>query len=106
MTPLQRWIRIAPLALSSMIASCAASLPPSAPPPRLTLPTATTTPCRLDRLPDAPTEADLEAGYLARGAALVACDAARGLAVDTLIRERALQDRWRAQATGSARGPR
>lgn len=98
MTPLQRWTRIAPLALSGMIASCAASPPPFAVPPRLTLPTAATRPCRLDRLPDAPTQADLEAAYLARGAALVACDAARGLAVDTLLGERALQDRWRAQA--------
>lgn len=96
MTPLHPWIRIAPLALSAMIASCAASHPPSATPPRLTLPAAATTPCRLDRLPEAPTQADLEAAYLARGAALVACDAARGLAVDTLRAERALQDRWRA----------
>lgn len=102
MTPLQRWIRIAPLALSGMIASCAVSPPPSAIPPRLTLPTAAATPCRLDRLPDAPTLADLEAGYLARGAALVDCDAARDLAVDTLLAERALQDRWRAEA---AKGP-
>ena len=102
MTPFRRLIRIAPLALSGMIASCAASPPSSAVPPRLTLPTAATRPCRLDRLPDAPTLADLEAGYLARGAALVACDAARGLAVDTLLDERALQDRWRAQA---AKGP-
>ena len=96
MTPRHRWIRIAPLALSGMIASCAASPPPSVVPPRLTLPTAAVTPCRLDRLPEAPTQGDLEAAYLARGAALLACDAARGLAVDTLLAERALQDRWRA----------
>ncbi|RZJ41669.1 MAG: hypothetical protein EON86_09450 [Brevundimonas sp.] len=54
------------------------------------------TPCRLDLLPGAPTLADLEASYMARGAALAACDAARRLAVDTLIDERALQDRWRS----------
>lgn len=98
MTPPQHWTRIAPLALSGMIASCAASHPPSAIPPRLTLPAAATTPCRLDRLPEGPTRADLEAAYFARGAALVACDAARGLAVDTLLAERTLQDRWRTQA--------
>jgi hypothetical protein len=34
-------------------------------------------------------------GYLLRGGDLVACDAARQLAVDTLVAERALQDRWR-----------
>jgi hypothetical protein len=32
---------------------------------------------------------------MARGAALVTCDAARRLAVETLQAERALQDRWR-----------
>jgi hypothetical protein len=55
----------------------------------------------LDRLPEAPTQGDLEAAYVARGAALVACETARELAVETLLAERALQDRWRA-----ARAPR
>lgn len=49
----------------------------------------------LDRLPQTPTEGDLEVAYVARGAALVACDTARELAVETLEAERALQDRWR-----------
>lgn len=66
-------------------------------PPRLTIPTAATTPCRLDRLPPVPTMADLEAVYIARGAALVACDGARDLAVQTLLAERALEDRWREE---------
>ncbi len=52
-------------------------------------------PCRLDRLPEAPTLADLESSYMARGLALAECDAARRLAVETLLAERALQDRWR-----------
>ena len=99
MTPLFRWIRLAPIALSATIASCAASLPPSAVPPRLTLPQAATTPCVLARLPDAPTQGDLEVAYAARGAALIACDGARELAVETLLAERALQDRWRAAQT-------
>ncbi|WP_183255628.1 hypothetical protein [Brevundimonas basaltis] len=52
-------------------------------------------PCRLDRLPEAPTVGDLESSYLARGLALAECDAARRLAVETLLAERALLDRWR-----------
>lgn len=70
----------------------------SAAPPRLVLPQTALTPCRLDRLPDAPTLADLEASYMARGLALAECDAARRLAVETLQAERALQDRWRTAA--------
>lgn len=97
MTPIFRWTRIAPLALLGMTASCAASPPPSAPPPRLTLPQAATTPCLLERLPATPTQADLEVAYIERGARLVACDSARGLAVETLLAERALQDRWRRE---------
>ncbi|WP_056617770.1 hypothetical protein [Brevundimonas sp. Root1423] len=97
MTPLFRWTPLAPLAFASMIAGCANSLPPSAPPPRLILPKAAVTPCLLDRLPETATQHDLEASYAARGAALALCDAARALAVETLQAERALQDRWRGQ---------
>lgn len=96
MTPNNPWIRLAPLALLFMIASCAASPPPSARPPRLTLPSAATTPCRLDRLPERPTLADFESVYMVRGLRLAECEAARALAVETLLAERALQDRWRA----------
>jgi hypothetical protein len=39
--------------------------------------------------------ADLESAYMARGLAVAECDAARRLAVQTLLAERALQDRWR-----------
>ena len=42
-----------------------------------------------------PTEADLEAAYALRGSAVVQCDAARDLAVQTLLSEREIQDRWR-----------
>lgn len=94
MTPLSRWTPLAPPVCASMIAGCAISPPPSAPPPRLILPAAATTPCRLDRLPDAPDVSDLEASYAARGGAPVLCDAARSLAVETLLAERALLDRW------------
>ncbi len=95
MTSISRWPLIASIACAVMTASCAASRPPSASPPRLVLPQAALTPCRLDRLPAAPTLADLEASYMARGQALAECDAARQAAVETLRAERALQDRWR-----------
>lgn len=98
MTLKPRWTLIAWLALPPMTASCAASLPPSAEPPRLTLPEAATTPCVLERLPEAPTLADLEVAYVERGARLVACENARATAVATLMAERALQDRWRGEA--------
>ena len=99
MTPLIRSIRLAPIGFTAMIASCAASIPPSAAPPRLTLPQAAVRPCRLDRLPDAPTQGDLEVSYVARGAALAACETARELAVATLLAEREMQDRWREGQT-------
>ncbi len=95
MTPIFRWTRIALIVLSAMTASCAVSRPPSVEPPRLILPTAATTPCVLERLPPAPTQADLEVAYIERGRRLVACDSARSLAVETLLAERVLQDRWR-----------
>lgn len=95
MTPRSRLTPPALLACALMTASCAASPPTSAPPPRLTLPREALTPCRLDRLPETPTLGDLESSYMARGLALAECDAARRLAVETLQAERALQDRWR-----------
>lgn len=88
-------MRVALLVCAIMTASCAASPPLSATPPRLTLPQAALAPCRLDRLPAPPTLADLETSYMARGQALAECDAARRMAVETLEAERALQDRWR-----------
>ena len=51
-------------------------------------------PCQLAVLPERPTRADLDAAYVERGAQLVGCEAARALAVETLLAERALQDRW------------
>ncbi len=98
MTHTFQWTRIAPVVCAVMIASCAGSPPLSAEPPRLSLPETAETPCRLDRLPDAPTLADLEISYIARGLALAECDAARRLAVETLLAERTLQDRWRNPA--------
>lgn len=98
MTLNHHWTRIALLASASMTASCAASPPLSAEPPRLALPQMASQPCLLDRLPEAPTQADLEVAYLERGLRLVGCENARALAVETLLAERALQDRWRREA--------
>ena len=86
---------VVPIGCAIMTANCAASRPPSVAPPRLVLPDEAVQPCQLAVLPDRPTRADLDAAYVKRGAQLVACDAARRLAVDTLLAERALQERAR-----------
>lgn len=57
--------------------------------------------CSLYVLPATPSLADLEIGYMTRGAEIVACDAARDLAVQTHIAEHALED----QIIGKARRP-
>jgi hypothetical protein len=81
---------IASLAFATLTAACAGSPPTFAPPPRISLPAAVTMPCRLPVLPDLATEADLERVYMERGAALIACDGARRLAVEALAAERSL----------------
>lgn len=90
--PRRPLILLALIACAPMIANCAGFRPPSSGvrPPQLTLPATAATPCALPTLPDDPTVADLEAGYAQRGAALVACEAARRLVVETLAAERAL----------------
>jgi len=96
--------RVALLVCMAMIASCAVSPRISTvAPPRLALPDATLRPCSLATLPAEPTVGDLEAGYMLRGAQVVACDGARRLAVETLIAERAMRE---AQAVDQRRGVR
>ena len=63
-------------------------------PPRLELPPEAVRPCALPRLTTDARERDLDRLYAERGAAVVACDAARRLAVDTLLTERDLIDAW------------
>jgi hypothetical protein len=48
-------------------------------------------PCSLYLLPARPTQADLEIGYVTRGAQILACDGARKLAVDTHEAEHRLE---------------
>jgi len=76
-----------------MIAACATSPQPVAP-PRLALPDAAAQPCPLAVLPENPTTADLDAAYAARGAQVINCDAARWLAVETIDAEHRLIDEW------------
>ena len=49
--------------------------------------------CALHVLPRNPTQADLESSYATRGAQIVACDAARRLAVETHEAEHELEAR-------------
>lgn len=101
MTPKSHWKAAAPIICALMTASCAGSLPISTVAPvRLSLPEAATRPCALAVLPAEPTAGDLDAAYVQRGAQILACDAARRLAVETLLAERALQE---AQAWEAAK---
>ena len=89
------WTLCGLIAYGLMTANCAGSPPISTvAPPRLALAEAATGPCALATLPEGARLADLEAAYLLRGAQIVACDSARRLAVEALIAERAMQDRW------------
>lgn len=79
------------IACAVLTASCA-TRPASAPPPLLTLPDAARQPCTLPILPESPTQADLDATYLARGQTIAICDGRRDLAVQSFdAQQRALQ---------------
>lgn len=90
-------MRTPPLLTSGLIAcalltNACASRPASAPLPLLTLPDVARQPCRLPVLPEAPTQADLDAAYLARGEAVAVCDGRRELAVQAFdAQQRAIQ---------------
>lgn len=97
MTPLRHWMLGVLIACAAMMTNCAASRPVSmAAPPRLMLGEMATKPCRLPRLPEPATIGGLEAVYIERGAAILACDQARAAAVETLQAERVLINRWLA----------
>jgi len=89
---MRRWILTAFLSCAGLTAGCAT--PPPALPvalPQLTPPPAATAPCEVYVLPPAATRADLDAGYVRRGAQIAACDAARRMALETLEAEHALE---------------
>ena len=82
-----------------LTAGCASSpILPAA--PRIEMPSEASRPCSLHRLADRPTLADLEVSYAQRGADLLACDAARRLAVETHAAEHRLEE-----AARSSKGP-
>ena len=90
---MRRLTLIALCACATLTASCA-SRPPAWPAaPRVETPAEAERPCAIYLLPTAPTQADLEIGYVTRGAQIVACDAARALAVGTHAAEHGLADR-------------
>jgi len=66
------------------------------------MPATATQPCTLvGRLPAEPAKADLEIGYVVRGAEILACDAKRGLAVDVHQAEHDDEDAWLKAITPS-----
>ena len=67
--------------------------------PRVEMPSEAVKSCSLYLLPAGPTQADLEIGYATRGAQVVACDAARALAVQTHAAEHALEDQVTAKGS-------
>lgn len=89
-------ILTAALVCAASMSACATRVLPSALPipPRREMPETAKAPCVLPRLPDLPTYADLEAAYYARGVVIVACDAARQLAVDVHQGEHDDEDAW------------
>lgn len=82
---------IAPLACTLMIASCASPRPSLPAAPQIQTPAEARRPCAIHRLPERPTQVDLEIAYATRGAQIVACDSARRLAVETHEAEHALE---------------
>jgi hypothetical protein len=99
---MRRLILTAPLVCGMLTASCA-SQPPTLPAaPRVEMPAEAAKACSLYLLPQTPTQADLEIGYATRGAQVVACDAARALAVQTHAAEHALEDQVTPKARQSS----
>ena len=77
----RHWTTLGLIAFALTTAACVTPAPVSA--PILTLPEVSRVPCLLPVLPDSPTQADLETGYIARGAVVAVCDGRRDLAVQT-----------------------
>lgn len=98
-------ILLALIACALLMSSCASSVRPSVPtsPPQRSMPEQAARPCHLHRLPDAATAADLETALIIRGAAIVACDAARQLAVDVHAGEHRDEAAWLKDAADRRR---
>lgn len=89
---MRRWMLTAWLSFAGLTGGCATQ-PPALPAalPQLTPPAAATAPCEVYVLPPDATRADLDEGYVRRGAQIAACDAARRMALETLEAEHALE---------------
>ena len=87
-------ILIASLVCMTLTAACATRRPTLPAAPRVEMPADAARPCSIFILPEAPSESDLEIGFTTRGAQIVACNAARSLAVQTHEAEHALEDRF------------
>ena len=96
---MRRLILIAPLVCTTLTAACATRRPALPAAPRVEMPAEAARPCAIYLLPQAPSESDLEIGFATRGAQIVACDAARGLAVQTHAAEHALEDRLKPKSS-------
>ncbi len=85
------WTLIALSICAPMISNCA-GLPRSLPDaPQIEMPAEALRPCALSRLPEQPSQSDIDIAYAQRGADLVACDGARRLAVQTHAAEHLLE---------------
>lgn len=105
MTPNTPWTLTALSVCALMTAACASWRPASAlaQPPQAVLPTEAELSCQLPILSETATQADLDAAYAQRGAALVDCDLARQAAVETLWRERRMVRDWLRSASRARR---
>ena len=99
MTLKRHLILIAASACSMLTAACVTSGPPPAPvqAPQREMPATAVSPCSLPLLPADATVADLERVFTERGVSIIACDAARQLAVDVHAAEHADEERWLAE---------
>lgn len=83
------WVIFVASVCLAMTVSCAASGPSlTVAPPQLLLPPEADRPCALAVLQPPGDLAALETAYMQRGAQIVACDAARQMAIDVLMAER------------------
>lgn len=94
--PKTRGLLSVPLAIMLLTSACAHSPPEPVRPPRLEMPAAARQACHLERLPTFPTNEDVDNTLIARGVAIITCDGARELAVQTHDAEHDLVDQWLA----------
>lgn len=100
---MRRLTRIALVGCGMLMTSCAGWTPRLTGAPQIEMPAEARKACSLSRLPENPTEGDLEALAQSRGADIVACDAARRLAVQIHDDEHALEAKADAERAARAR---